>query len=114
MTYMEDVRYSIEYRDKNVSDTNAVLYAKVNNPRGDFIPRVGCYLRNEKEELIKYHLENCSRSETRFNMWFDINEELGVRLTPGMTYKYQFFIMYQGKEYLGDVQTFTTTDIQIF
>lgn len=101
--------YSIEYGDKNVTETNAVLYGKVNNPNGVTVNQVGCYLWNEKDELIKYHLEDCSRSETRFNMWYDINSEFGVTLEPGTTYKYQFFVVDNGVECPGEIQTFKTS-----
>ncbi|MDD3222175.1 MAG: hypothetical protein PHG07_07290 [Lachnospiraceae bacterium] len=105
--------YGIEYGEQNVSETNAVLYAKVNNPNGVTVKQVGCYVWNENDELLKYHLEDCVRSETRFNMWYDLNAELGISLEPGTTYKYRFFVVDNGTEYLGDVQSFTTSGTKV-
>ena len=42
-------------------------------------------------------------------MWYDVQGELGISLTPGTTYKYQFFVVQDGIEYPGSVQTFTTS-----
>ena len=41
-------------------------------------------------------------------MWYDITDELGVTLTPGTTYKYNFYAIINGKEYWSPVGTFTT------
>jgi hypothetical protein len=42
-------------------------------------------------------------------MWYDVQAELGLTLTSDTTYKYQFFVIDNGTEYKGEVQTFTTS-----
>lgn len=100
--------YTIHYQEPQIQETTAVLSAKVDNPGRVNVSQVGCYLWDAKDALIKRHVENCQRPESRFNMWYDVQGELGVALTAGTTYKYQFFVVQDGKEYPGTIQTFTT------
>ena len=100
--------YTIHYQEPQIQETTAVVSAKVDNPNRVQVGQVGCYLWDANDTLIKKHTENCSRPESRFNMWYDIQGELGITLTPGTAYKYQFFIVQDGKEYPGSLQTFTT------
>ncbi|MGI6007426.1 MAG: hypothetical protein ACOX8E_08055 [Ruminococcus sp.] len=100
--------YQIYYQKPQVQETTAVISAKVDNPDGKTVRQVGCSLWDAGGNLIKKHVENCQRSESRFNMWYDIQEELGITLTPGTTYQYQFFVIENEKEYPGEVQTITT------
>src|SRR5699024_9661498 len=90
-------------------DTNAVIHTKVNNPEKLHVQTVGCYIYDGNGNLIKRHEESCSRDEKRFNIWYDFNGELGVTLTPGTEYSYQFYVIYDGTEYQGAKESFTTT-----
>lgn len=100
--------YTINYLEPQVQETNAVVYAKVDNPDRVTVSQVGCYLWDSSDNLLKKQTEACIRPEGQFNMWYDIQAELGLTLTPGTTYKYQFFLIHNGEEYPGSVQTFTT------
>lgn len=100
--------FTVHYQEPQIQETTAVLSAKVDNPDRIQVSQVGCYLWDAKDTLIKRHVENCQRPESRFNMWYDVQGELGIALTPGTVYKYQFFVIQDGKEYPGSIQTFTT------
>ncbi|WP_411335696.1 hypothetical protein [Ruminococcus gauvreauii] len=100
--------YAIEYTDQEIGQINAVVHAKVSNPNRVQVTQVGCRLWDAKGTLLKEHVENCQRQESRFNMWYEISAELGVTLTPATAYSYQFFVMENGTEHPGEVQTFTT------
>lgn len=100
--------YTIYYDQPQVQETTAVLSAKVDNPARYPVGQVGCYLWDANDTLLTRHTEDCQRPESRFNMWYDVQGELGIGLTPGSTYKYQFFVIQDGQEYTGDVQSFTT------
>ena len=100
--------YTIHYQSPQIAETTAVVSAKVDNPDRRQVRQVGCILQDAAGNQIKKHVENCVRPESRFNMWYDIQGELGVTLTPGTTYRYQFFVVENGREYPGTVQTFTT------
>ena len=101
--------YTVNYQNPQIQETTAVLSAKVDNPNRYSVSQVGCYLWDANDNLLKKHVENCTRPESRFNMWYDVQGELGISLTPGTTYKYQFFVVQDGIEYPGSVQTFTTS-----
>lgn len=100
--------YTIHYQEPQIQETTAVVSAKVDNPDKKEVKQVGCYLWDNNNNLLKKHVESCQRPESRFNMWYDIQAEMGVPLTPGTTYQYQFFVMENGQEYPGTVQTITT------
>lgn len=59
---------------------------------------------NNRKELGR--AENPSYTEHR--VFFKINEELGVTLSPGTTYQYQFWAAVNGKIYYSDYQSFET------
>ncbi len=101
--------FTYVYQDPDLQDSNAVIRTKVNNPQRLHVQNVGCYIKDTKGNVIKKQEESCSRAESQFNIWYDINAELGITLTPGTTYKYQFYINYGGTEYLSAENTFTTT-----
>lgn len=100
--------YTISYDQPQIQETTAVLSAKVDNPTRYNVTQVGCYLWDADDTLLTRHVENCQRPESRFNMWYDVQGELGIPLTPGTTYKYQFFVIQDGAEFSGTVETFTT------
>lgn len=101
-------KFSFDYHSLERSETNAVIHTKVNNPEGLHVQKVGCYIYNENGEVIKRHEEECSRSESQFNIWYDFNSELGITLTPGTKYTYQFYLIYNDVEYNGPQESFTT------
>lgn len=105
---MPSAGYTIYYDQPQIQETTAVLSAKVDNPSGYTVNQVGCYLWDANDNLLLRHVEECQRPESRFNMWYDVQGELGISLTPGTTYKYQFFVMQDGLEYPGTVESFTT------
>lgn len=43
-----------------------------------------------------------------YRVYFKINEELGITLEPGTTYKYRFFVIVDGMDYWGEDGSFTT------
>lgn len=100
--------YTISYDQPQIQENTAVLSAKVDNPAGRMVTQVGCYLWDGNDTLLTRHVEDCQRPESRFNMWYDVQGELGISLTPGTVYRYQFFVLQDGTEYPGTVETFTT------
>ena len=88
--------------------TNAVIYTKVNNPGRVHVQQVGCRIYDSAGKLITTKTEKCSRKESVFNVWYDINSELGMKLSSKTRYQYEFFIDYGGSRYVSKKQEFTT------
>lgn len=92
-----------------ITQTNAFLYGKLNYNQNANCTQAGVRVINastgasvaSKDEYVNYN-------SNYVDMWYDITEELGVTLTPGTTYKYNFYAIVNGKEYWSPVGTFTT------
>ena len=92
-----------------ITQTNAFLYGKLNYNQNANCTQCGVRLINastgasvaSKDEYVNY-------KSNYVDMWYDITDELGVTLTPGTTYKYNFYAIINGKEYWSPVGTFTT------
>lgn len=92
-----------------ITQTNAFLYGKLNYNQNANCTQAGVRVINastgasvaSKDEYVNYNYNYV-------DMWYDITDELGVTLTPGTTYKYNFYAIVNGKEYWSPVGTFTT------
>ena len=92
-----------------ITQTNAFLYGKLNYNQNANCTQAGVRVINastgasvaSKDEYVNYN-------SNYVDMWYDITDELGVTLTPGTTYKYNFYAIINGKEYWSPVGTFTT------
>lgn len=96
---------------QSVGETNAVVVNQITKLSGVKVTQMGLYLYNADGSLIKRYVENVSNvgnSTTLYHSWYDINAEVGVTLTPGTTYKYRFFGVFDGKEIKGGEYSFTT------
>lgn len=100
--------FTVNYEAPQIYNTTAVVSAKIDNPYRNTVYQVGCHIWDAGDNLLVRHVEDCVRNESRFNMWYDIQGEIGLSLTPGTSYKYQFFIIYEGQEYPGEIQSFIT------
>lgn len=110
MTTTNDSSYKSK---EKITNTNAVVVNKIVKPSGVSCTKMGVILYDASGSQIKKYSENVSnvgKSTTTYHSWFDINSELGVTLTPGTTYKYQFFGTFNGTEVLSsNTYSFTTT-----
>ena len=95
-----------------ISATNATVVSRISKTAGSSITKAGLILSAADGTLIKNHVEtvtNVKDSTTVFHAWYDIQKELGVTLTPGTTYRYQFYAVVNGKTFYGNTYTFRTT-----
>lgn len=98
MTTTTDSTYKAK---EKITDTNAVVVNKIVKSSGTTVSKMGVILYDASGNQIKKYSENVSNvsaSQTSYHSWFDINSELKVTLTPGTTYKYQFFGVFNGTE----------------
>ena len=97
---------------QKVTNTNAVVVNKITKPSGTTVSQMGVILYDANGKQLKKYTEkvsNVSASSTSYHSWYDINSEVKYTLTPGTTYKYQFFGIFNGVEVKGGTYTFKTT-----
>lgn len=86
-------------KEKNkYSQTNAVLYATINNPNQIEASKAGIIIRQENT-VVKDYSENVVKDYRRSKsipVWYDLNKELGVALTPGTEYSYEVYCVIGG------------------
>jgi len=101
------------YEEKHsIGSTNAVL-AGVGNMSGadiSVISKVGIYLYDYKGTQIAHKTESVDFSNySYFEVWYDVNDELGYTLLTGTPYQYKFIAIIGDKTYDSPIYTFTTT-----
>ena len=102
------VNFSFMIQPVQAGSTNATIYTKVNNPDRVHVQQVGCNIYDSSGKLIKSTTEKCSRKESVFNIWYDLNSELGLTLSSKTNYQYEFFIDYNGFHFVSQRQSFST------
>ena len=102
------VNFTAEFWTPQVSKTNATVKTTFYNPDRIHVKKVGINLYDANGKLIKSHTEECSRPESKFYVWYDIQAELGLTLTSKTTYQYEFFIVHNGVNYVTQRSSFKT------
>ena len=100
------------YPDKHwIGSTNAVLAARCNmNMDNSTVSQAGLYLYDYKGNQLASKSEGVSlNGYSYFNVWFDVNSELGYTLRTGTPYQYKFMMVANGKTYYSPLYTFQTT-----
>ncbi|MDO5701927.1 MAG: CHAP domain-containing protein [Lachnospiraceae bacterium] len=97
-----------ENKTGSITETNALLSTTVYMPNQGNFTLCAITLWNSSGNVIAQKTENVNYNTSYMNVWYDINGELGVRLSPGQTYKYQFTAVYNGTTYKSGVWTFNT------
>lgn len=84
-----------------ISQTNAVLYATVSNSGKSAFTDGGITIMQGNTVLQQYSESVSSSYQKRSSvaMWFDLNKELGLKLSPGTSYTYEMFAYIGGKLY---------------
>lgn len=89
-----------------IKETNACIGQAITIPSGNCADS-GMYLYDQNGKYLAFGHNN-QLSRWYGYVYFDINKELNYTLKPGTTYKYKFYVVYNGKEYWSDFGTFTT------
>lgn len=97
---------------KDVTDTNATLYAHISAPDGK-PDEAGMYLGKSEDSLKKIArdlnpLKNYDDSE--FDVWYNVTSEGLETLEPGTTYYYQAYVRKGNAVTRGEVKSFTTAE----
>lgn len=89
-----------------IKETNACIGQAITIPSGNCADS-GMYLYDQNGKYLAFGHNN-QLSRWYGYVYFDINKELNYTLKPGTTYKYKFYVVYNGKEYWSDSGSFTT------
>lgn len=100
---------------ENIGTTTATLRGHCyKNGSSVWVSTCGLYIGTSMSNMSKINTETVSNgannkdSGTGFDIWYDLENELGYKLTSGTTYYYRFYCVHNGTEYLSDVRSFTT------
>ena len=90
------------------SDTDAYIYTKAtSNLNGTFTQAGISVWQNGR--LVGSKTEDIQITNSYLNIWYNLNSELGITLSPGTSYTYQFFTVFDGQTYTSEIKSFTTT-----
>ena len=90
-----------------IGETDAAIGQKVTTSGGTWT-KVGMILYNNSNVKLGEASNTPTNGISQY--YYKINEELGVTLTPGTTYKYKFYAVVGGTTFYSDVKSFTTGD----
>ncbi|MDE6108380.1 MAG: peptidoglycan DD-metalloendopeptidase family protein, partial [Oscillospiraceae bacterium] len=95
---------------EKVTETNAVVVAQIKKNNGVKVTEVGLDLYDANGTLIKSYSQKVTTPDTSTSWpcYWDINEEIGVTLTPGTTYQYCFTGVFNGERKEGNLWSFKT------
>ena len=108
-----DVWFS-DLRAENVTTCNAKLCGTLHKDSGTWISSVGLYLGTAPNTMTRVNTEDIGSAANHYNggysfdIWYDLNSELGFRLKQGTTYYYAFYGVKDGEIIVGDVSAFVT------
>ena len=95
----------------NVSATNALLSATAYKDPETKVKNCGIYLGTSEATMQRENIEavpDANNGYRNLNIWYDLNDELGITLEPHTTYYYAFYCEVGDEVYLSDTATFTT------
>ena len=99
---------------ENITKNNALLSATAYKEPGVNVSTCGIYLGTSKKNMTKQNTETVPDVSNRyhdgkdFDIWYDLNAELGIGLKAKTKYYYKFYIVVDGKEYTSEVASFKT------
>ncbi len=108
-----DVKVSTHTSKNTISDTNAILYGKVDKPTGVSVNKIGIKVwkdgTSENDGYSKFDTPSSSySSSTYMHPYYNMNDELNVKLIHATKYWYKIYAKVDGKEYWSSASSFTT------
>ena len=103
---VDDSMFTSVYAD-GITETNAVIHTKVSLPYNP--STAGYYFGTDINNLALSATEDASNMPLNNQIiWYDLNK-WGKTLSPGTTYYYQFYIVYDDIMYKTTIKSFTTS-----
>ena len=98
------------YSKQSIGTTNAVLARtlRVSNASINSVSTVGIELYGPGGSRLAGKREKPIPKDGVINMWYDVNQELNYKLSPGVNYQYRFLAILNGKTYYSPMYEFRT------
>ena len=96
----------------SIGSTDATISLRLNKASGTKLTAYGAALYDANGKQLATTKSTPSSnysSNTYVNMWYGVNKTLGVTLTPGTKYQFEFWATVDGKTYTSKKHSFTTT-----
>lgn len=92
---------------KNVTQTNAVVYGNASYTSTK-PTEVGLYIGTSQSNMKLVASDPINHSKNPFDIWYDLNQEAGMKLQPGTTYYYKLYATVNGTKQFSNTVSFTT------
>lgn len=89
--------------------TDAYIYVRATPETSGTFTQNGLTIWDSKGNVVKQKTDYININYSYLNIWYNITEELGIKLECGSAYKYQYWVVFNGRQYYSEVQSFTTT-----
>lgn len=115
----DSVRLSMESNRNTITNTNAIIYGRVDKPSNYAVTKIGIKIRKEgstySEGWSKYEAPSQNYIGSSFMLpYYNMNEELKLKLNCKTKYYYKFFAIVNNVEYWSQESSFTTTGSHSF
>ena len=101
-------KVSWELDDCQPKDTDAYIYTRVVPSASSTYTECGVTVWDCFGKVVGTKTEYINTTYAYLNIWYNLTEELGIRLIPGTKYTYQFYVVCNGTRFTGDVKSFKT------
>lgn len=91
----------------SITESNATVRGTVSY-RGQKPSEVGIYFGTSEKGMSKVANDVINHNKNPFDMWYDLNDEAGLYLDSNTKYYWQCYAIVNGKEYKGEIKSFTT------
>lgn len=93
----------------SVTAGNAILRGTASY-KGARPTEVGLYLGTSPDSMTKVAKDNIDHNKNPFDIWYDLNDEVSLYLSPGTTYYYKIYGIQNGVETSGEIKSFSTSN----
>lgn len=113
-TESDRVKAELTFYDNNVTkltESDARVSAKISNPDGRRVTETGFYIGTSDQLYQNTKYDDCDFSDKMITVGYTMSAYYGA-LEPGKTYYYVFYAIGDGEEFISDVYSFTTKNVQ--
>lgn len=98
------------WRDEQCSPSSndAYLQTHVYMDRSGHFSEAGIVIKDMNGNVIGHKEERAEYDRSDMKIWYNVQEELGVALTPGTTYTYTIYCVFDGETFYTTPAAFTT------